>query len=136
MKDASSIKGEFLPNDEIPETLLPILTHLFTNQWPVLEDTANRLSKWYEEQSKSELPIEIPRRLGMHTFSFKGIAEERMLLPYSQWMMQRPLYFYQSLSSQEKNNLEPFLNKIKGLSVLSFPIKTKVTRINNKFMIN
>jgi hypothetical protein len=79
MKDASSIKGEFLPNDEIPETLLPILTHLFTNQWPVLEDTANRLSKWYEEQSKSELPIEIPRRLGMHTFSFKGIAEERML---------------------------------------------------------
>jgi glutathione S-transferase len=136
MKDASSIKGEFLPDDEIPETLLPILTHLFTNQWPVLEDTANRLSKWYEEQGKSELPIEIPRRLGMHTFSFKGIAEERMVLPYSQWMMQRPLYFYQSLSSQEKNNLEPFLNQIKGLSALSFPIKTKVTRINNKFMIN
>jgi hypothetical protein len=51
-------------------------------------------------------------------------------------MMQRPLYFYQSLSSQEKNNLEPFLNQIKGLSALSFPIKTKVTRINNKFMIN
>jgi hypothetical protein len=112
-----------------------MLSHLFSNQWPVLEDTANRLSKWSEEQSTSEVPIEIPRRLGMHTFSFNDIKEERMVLPYSQWMMQRPLGFYQSLSRQEKNNLEPFLNKINGLSALNFPIKAKVTRINNKFMI-
>lgn len=135
LKDASSIEGDFLPDDEIPETLLPMLSHLFSNQWPVLEDTAGKLSQWYEQQGQSEQPIEIPRQLGMHTFSFQGIEEQRIVLPYAQWMMQRPLDYYQSLSNQDKNNIEPFLNKIKGLSALNFTIKTKVSRVNNKFMV-
>ena len=135
MNNASTIEGDFLANDEIPETLLPILNNLFATQWPVLENTAKKLSQWYENQAKNNQPIEIPRRLGMHDFTLQGITEQRMILPYSQWMMQRPIEFYQSLSTEDKNNMEPFLKQINGLPAMNFTIKTKVSRVNNKFVI-
>ncbi|MBL4910566.1 MAG: hypothetical protein JKX78_11210 [Alteromonadaceae bacterium] len=91
--------------------------------------------QWYEKQEKNNEPLEIPRRLGMHEFTLQGIAEQRMVLPYSQWMMQRPLDFYQSLSTEDKKKIESFLNEINGSQAMNFIIKTKVSRINNKFMM-
>lgn len=135
LKDASAVEGAFLADDEIPDTLLPILSRLFESQWPVLEDTAEKLSQWYEKQDKSEQPIEIPRRLGMHDFTVQEITEQRAVLPYSQWMMQRPLDLYQSLSTENKQDMQPFLESINGSQAMNFVIKTKVSRINNKFMI-
>ena len=138
MKDASAVEGEFLADDEIPETLFPILTNLFDLQWPVLEDMANKLAEWYSRETNDihlEQPREIPRRLGTHEFNIGGVKEQRLVLPYSQWMMQRPLNLYHSLSSKEKKEMEPLLKQINGLYAMRFNLETQVTRINNKFVI-
>jgi len=138
MKDASSVQGEFLENDEIPETLLPILTNLFDVQWPILEETANKLSEWYSRETNDihlEQPTAIPRRLGMHSFTIDGVEEQRLILPYSQWMMQRPLNLYHSFSSKEKREVEPLLKQINGLYAMRFDLETQITRVDNKFVI-
>lgn len=138
MQDASKVEGEFLGDDEIPETLTPILSHLFDVLWPILEDTANRLSEWYSRETNDihlDQPTIIPRRLGEHTFVIDGVEAKRLVLPYSQWMMQRPLNFYHSLSSDEKKQMEPFLKNINGLYAMRFNLKNQVTRINNRFVI-
>lgn len=138
MKDASKVEGDFLENDEIPETLFPILSNLFELQWPVLEDTANHLAEWYSRETNNihlDQPIEIPRKLGFHHFTFDGVEEQRALLPYSQWMMQRPLNLYHSLSSKEKKEMEPLLKQINGLYAMRFNLEAQVTRINNRFVI-
>ncbi len=137
MLDSSAISGEFLADDEIPETLLPILQNLFAEQWPVLEDTANKLAAWYKntDHSSAERPIEIPRRLGMHTAIIAGTEEQRMVLPYSQWMMQRPLHYYQNLSDSDRAAIVPLLKQVNGLPALEFKIDAEVTRVNNKFVI-
>jgi len=138
MKDASSVQGEFLENDKIPETLIPILTNLFDVQWPVLEDTANELSTWYAKETQhyhQQQPTEIPRKLGTHQFTIGDVKEQRSRLPYAQWMMQRPLNLYHSFSAKEQQEIEPLLKKINGLSAMSFDIENQVTRLNNKFVI-
>ncbi|MFT5452389.1 MAG: glutathione S-transferase [Enterobacterales bacterium] len=135
LKDASLVEGEFLKNDEIPETLLPLLNNLFDLQWPVLADTADKLHDWTTKQSGVE-PLACPRRLGMHEFNFLGIQEQRMVLPHSQWMMQRPLDYYQSLSSQNRSGMEAFLLSVNGLDALQSVLKTEVNRNNNKFVVN
>jgi len=138
MKDASAVEGDFLADDEIPETLFPILTNLFDVQWPVLEDMANKLSEWYSRETNDihlAQPREIPRRLGTHEFEIGGVKEQRLVLPYSQWMMQRPLNLYHSLSSTEKKEMEPLLKQINGLYAMRFDLETQVTRMDNKFVI-
>ena len=138
MNNASNVSGEFLPNDEIPETLLPILENLFTEQWPVLEDTANKLSAWYDEQtetSPSDEPRAIPRSLGRHRFHINGVEEQRLVLPYTQWMMQRPLEYYQSLSPEEKEYVDPWLQQVQGFDAMQFALKQQVTKVNNRFVL-
>lgn len=135
MKDASTIEGEFLADDEIPETLFPILKHCFKVQWPALEDTAERLLKWYEENGVSSETVEVPRRLGLHTFKIGKEEAQRLVLPYSLWMMQRPLNYYRSLPVNEQEMLGSLLETIGGLSCLQFESKIQVSRVENQFVI-
>jgi glutathione S-transferase len=138
MKNASSVEGDFLADDEIPETLFPILKHLFEAQWPILEDTATRLDEWYSRETNDiqlQNPVVIPRRLGEHQFIINGIEEQRLVLPYSLWMMQRPLNLYHAFSSMEKKELEPFLKEINGLYAMRFDWRSKLSRIDNQFVI-
>ena len=138
MQDASSVEGEFLPDDEIPETLYPILTHLFENQWPVLEHTANQLAEWYERETNGihlSEPIQVPRKIGTQDFTINGVEDQRAVLPHSQWMMQRPLNLYHSFTSKEKKDLEPFLKKINALYAMRFNLEVQITRIDNRFVI-
>jgi len=137
MKDGSQVEGEFLADDEIPETLLPILKHLFDFQWPILQDTSKRLTKWHQDKMNDSNPrsVEVPRRLGMHSFKIGAVEEQRLVLPYSLWMMQRPLDYYQSLSVAEKETLESLLQSVNGLSGMQFQHKTSIYRKNNQFVI-
>jgi glutathione S-transferase len=135
MKDASEVKGDFLENDEIPETLFPILKHLFKCQWPVLKDTSERLTKWFKENGDSAVMTDVPRRLGMHLFKVGNVEEERLVLPYSLWMMQRPLNYYQSLSTEEQKTLEPLLQQVDGVCEMQFSHETNISRVNNQFVI-
>ena len=138
MENPSDIYGDFLPDDEIPETLLPILVDLFDNQWPVLEDTSNRLSQWYSRETNGihlSEPIKVPRVLGKHKFTFGEVEESRSVMPFSQWMMQKPLEYYQSLKVEDQQLIDPLLKKINGLYAMRFQIKTPVLRINNRFVI-
>ena len=68
MQNPSGEHGEFLPNDEIPETLYPILQRMFTEQFPPLIDTPHKVADWvHQHPDKSTLPRYVGRdefRLG------------------------------------------------------------------------
>jgi len=138
MENPSDIYGDFLSNDEVPETLFPILKDLFDTQWPILEDTANQLAKWYARETNNihlGKPMSVPRSLGEHKFVVGDVEDSRAVMPFSQWMMQKPLDFYHSLTSDEQQSIEPFLKKINGLYAMRFHINTPVSRVNNRFVI-
>ncbi|MGB0495487.1 MAG: glutathione S-transferase [Kangiellaceae bacterium] len=138
MKDASMIEGELLKNDQIPETIYPILKSIFEIQWPILEDTSNRLTDWYAKETNGIAmghSVEIPRTLGQHNFKIGDCEEKRSVLPYSQWRMQRPLNYYLSLTSEEKQQVDPLLKEVNGLYAMRFKVEHQVMRENNKFVI-
>lgn len=82
------LSGEFLPHDEVPETLFPILARMMDEQIPYLQNTANMMRDWAD--------TEIPRALGMTPFTIEGITASRIAIPFSLWMLQRPLDHYQA----------------------------------------
>ncbi len=91
--------GDFLANDEIPDTLLPILQRMASEQLPVLLDTDQRLSEWRKLNPERK---DVERFIGMHKFEVEGVEAERAVLPFSLWMFRRPVDFYKSIENTEE----------------------------------
>ena len=120
--------GEWLADDEVPDSLTAIFKRMFAEHWPVLTATANKLEQWARENEGTT----IPRRIGVHRFSIGDISETRAVLPGSIWKMQRPLDYYNSLSGEDRQQTDDFLRCVDGLAALQYQPPVRVTRINNK----
>ncbi len=116
MQHPEKFDGDFLQDDQVPETLFPLLKRMFTEQLPVLLDTIRRVGKWKKEHPDAK---GIPRFIGKHEFVLGGVTATRYVMPYAQWMFQRPLVFYQSLNDEEKGKIDPLLEQLGGLEGLN-----------------
>ncbi|MEM9668547.1 MAG: glutathione S-transferase [Pseudomonadota bacterium] len=131
MRDAEASPGDFLPNDEVPETLKPMLRNQLRDFVPVLISTAEALTGWAADQTSG---TEVPRALGPHDFQLRGINSNRMIFPFSLWMLQRPLDHYRSLEGEAKTRANVFLEDLGAASLvdLDFP---RLTRVNYKLTL-
>ncbi len=124
--------GDWLADDEIPETLTPIFKRMFAEHWPVLTSTATQLGIWAQGNEGPK----VPRRIGDHQFSINGSEETRSVLPGSIWKMQRPLDYYNSLSDDARQQVDTFLQNVGGLQALQYQLPVRVTRVNNKLCLD
>lgn len=122
--------GGFLPNDEVPETLNPILNMMFTEMFPPMLDTVERLGEWLD-QHPGEV---IPEVIGEHEFTIRGVSEKRRIRSYCQWMFQRPVDYYRSLSGVDKERADAFLKRLGGYEGMQVNIRRRVKRSNFKLV--
>jgi glutathione S-transferase len=122
----------FLPNDEVPATLFPLLRHAVEEYFPVALDTIRKLSTWIEGNPGAP----IPRFLGTQNFSIGGVSETRTVWTCMQYMMQRPLGLYQSATGSRRSDMEAMADEIGGdcRRYLSFEIARPVKRENYKYL--
>ncbi len=126
-------EGSFLDDDAIPESLLPVLNHMAAEQLPVLQDTAERLSAWRNDDTSRQQPDStVPRQIGRHQFSMEGVIGERMVLPYGLWMWQRSLDYYQSLTGEDRQAANHILSKTGFDASLEHPLPFRLERHNNR----
>ncbi|WP_310567280.1 glutathione S-transferase C-terminal domain-containing protein [Hydrogenophaga sp.] len=97
----SGLHGELLPDDAIPETLKPVLRRMAREQLPVLVDSAHLVRQWMTDHPGQPLP----RTLGQHRFTLEGCTGERIVRPYSLWMLQRVRDHLASLSKADHHRL-------------------------------
>ncbi|GMR17095.1 MAG: hypothetical protein BMS9Abin32_151 [Gammaproteobacteria bacterium] len=119
MQQPTHFDGDFLAGDQVPETLYPLLRRMFDEQLPVLVDTLRRVGQWSAEHADAS---GIPRFIGKHEFSIGGKTAQRYVMPFAQWMLQRPLRHYQSLATAEKARIDPLLEDLGGLEGLNEPL--------------
>lgn len=106
------LSGEFLANDEVPQTLMPVLERMMDEQMPFLQTTADMLVSW----SGSNPDTDLPRAVGMAAFVIEGVEGQRIAAPFSLWMLQRAFAYYESLNDAEKTVADDFLATVKGAS--------------------
>jgi hypothetical protein len=124
MNNPEPLSGEFLPGDTIPDTLLPILQTLCTDQLPDVLDVIEKNSAWLKENPGGS----IPRHLGMHSFTSGAATGERVISSYSQWMFQRPWLHYQTLSDVDRIAADALLELIGGRAALNVKIRHWLVR--------
>ena len=123
--------GSFLADDEIPQTLLPMLEVMFAESMPALLATLDANANWIEANPDAE---ELPRAVGEHEFTIGGKRGKRMLRSFSQWMLQRPLNYYQSLEGDDRERADRLLDAVGGYECMQKEIRKPVTRRNNKLV--
>jgi glutathione S-transferase len=129
MQNPSEEAGEFLPNDEVPETLYPILQRMFTEQLPTLITTMHKTAEWVAQHPDKQ---NLPRYIGRHEFQLGDAVGKRCVIPFQQWMFQRPLRYYQSLSEDEKQRVDPLLQQLGGFDGLQEPLKVALDYVNHQ----
>ncbi|MGV6801750.1 MAG: glutathione S-transferase N-terminal domain-containing protein [bacterium] len=118
--------GNYLDNDEIPETLLPILRRMMHEQMPCLKEMIDALSLWKDHNPD----INIPRIIGSHDFTLQGRSATRAIPAYNAFLYQRPRHIYDQATQHEKASLNSLLEQIDGQLFIDTPIKTPV-KIDN-----
>ena len=104
----SNQSDQWLANDEIPATLLPILKWQLKDQLPVLEEISRSVAQWSKQNTAQD---KLPRFLGRQEFILNGIPGKRMRVAYSQWMLERALQHYQDSNQEQQQNLEQWLQQ-------------------------
>lgn len=122
--------GDYLPGDEVPETLMPLLRHAFAEYLPVAIDTVQRVANWIEENPGAP----IPRFLGTQNFTIGGVTETRTVWTCIQYMIQRPLGCYQGSSGATRLAMDDLLAAIGPEAELSFRIERPVKRQDYKLV--
>jgi glutathione S-transferase len=123
--------GELLPDDQIPETLLPLLQLMFKEHWPVLVNTVKAIERWAEANSDES---EVPRTIGDHSFTIADVSEERAILTFNQWKMQRVLDCYQGFDASDKQGCDVWLQQVGGVAPMQQVINKRLSRVNNKLL--
>jgi glutathione S-transferase len=124
MNNPNPLSGEFLADDEVPETLLPILKTQMKDQLPDVLDAVAKNAAWLEANPGGN----IPRFLGMHSFTTGDASGERVISSFAQWMYQRAYIHYQSLQGQDREAADQFLKAVGGYESLSTPMPKRLER--------
>ncbi|WP_379548400.1 glutathione S-transferase family protein [Qipengyuania sp. DSG2-2] len=115
--------GDFLSDDTVPETLLPVLSRMMSEQLPYLQRTSAMLGEWMEQTGGDEPP----RAVGMAPFTIEGVTGERIATPFSLWMLQRALDYLASLDGADRSACEDLLASVGGEALLSFTLPARLT---------
>lgn len=126
------LSGEFLEDDQIPETLIPVLRRMMAEQVPHLALIAQLLGTWAEA---NDLEAELPRALGMAGFTIEGASGERIATPFSLWMLQRALDCLASFEGDDRAACEAMLRGCGGEALLDFPKPVRLTFENHRLRV-
>lgn len=120
--------GDFVADDQIPETLLPILSHMLNTQYPVLRESVKRVAKKAKENPEQRLP----RFLGKMTYQLSDIEEQRYVNSYAQWMLQRPIHHYQNLDGVSRQQVDDWLAANSMQALVDIDISQWIEKRENK----
>lgn len=118
------LRAPLAAGDDIPATLLPVLRRMAREQLPVLVDTAWRVRDWMAAQPGQPLP----RAIGSHAFTLEGRQGERIVRPYSLWMLQRVRDHLCALQGEDRRRADALLRDVGADALLDFPDPPRLAR--------
>lgn len=124
--------GPLLSDDQIPETLLPILARQMSEQLPVLLATNDMLATW----AKDAEPLEdLPRGFDMTPFTTGGHSGLCMARSFALLRLQTALDARDALASDERTRAENILENVGGDALKSMTLAARLTRRNYRLAL-
>lgn len=114
-----SAAGEWLPGDQLPESLTPVFRAIAAEFLPMIGGILAETKQYLSARPASG---RIPRGLGMIEFPMGAGRFRRAALPYTLWMTQRMLDVYRAMPAGEQAAVRGWLNENGGGGLLRLDI--------------
>ena len=129
------LSGNFLPDDTVPETLLPILRMFAEQHLPVLMDTIAAIKVWAAENPETR---ELPRLIGFNKAMIghgdTRVETDRGILPYPVWMLQRITDHLASLTGEDRARAAALLRAAGADALIDLDMPIRLRRQNFKLV--
>ena len=123
--------GEYLPNDEIPETLVSLLKQVAIDFVPETIAAANCINEWLDQQDDLPCGTEAVRGVGLGTFELRGATINAFAQPYRFYLLQRVQDIFESLNSADQTDILSLLKTCNMEKVLTTKLSRRIGRENN-----
>jgi hypothetical protein len=127
LREEPSPEHIILADDEIPESLLPVLNHMSESHMPLIKQSVEAVRLWSHDKTIGDI---IPQRIGDATLTIGKNQQTRYNLSVPYWLFQRLCETYQILENQDKHGVDEFISSVAGLSLIkeTLPIKTEIKK--------
>ncbi len=130
MNEKPATVGRFLDDDEIPETLMPVLRRMFLEHWPFVKKTIDTIQSWAEEHPNEE----VPRMIGDQPFKIGNAEGNKAVATFTQWKAQRILDTYNGFGGEDKAGVDELLKSVGGYDSMQLTMDKRMTRVDNKLV--
>lgn len=119
--------GDLLGADEVPDTLLPIMTRHMSEHLPVLSTSLEQFTTWLET---TEPGAELPRAFGLAPFAQGGHSGQIITASFSLFRLQAALDEYAAMDTAARGRADALLNQIGGETLKTFTLPARLERRN------
>ena len=130
-RPANGDGAAWLPDDEIPPTLGPVLGVFFDEMWPTLKSAMETLTAFIESDAHTAgdalpgktftadppfLKLQTGDGALTHDFSIGGVHGRRMVIPYQMWMLGRLLEVLEAATAESgaRTRVQDWLGQFEG----------------------
>lgn len=130
---------EYLPDDEVPETAMRVLTYIAQNfgEKFVLGALAFNITveqeaptKGFMFNAKQDQPT-----LPAQTVVYRGKEQQVQTNLHAIWLSQRSQYYYQSLDAASQADVNELLGEGIALDLVSVHVSARIERLNNRLVV-
>lgn len=132
------VDASFLPEDQIPETLLPILSLMAEDYMPELLSILRSVDDWLEAQPEVPAGAPFPAStqgmgtmapIGHHQVSLRGVEIELAIQYYSLWMLGRVHAEYDALDAEARGQVDEILATTGLAPLIATRPKRRIERV-------
>jgi len=126
--------NDFLANDEVPETLIPVLKILAEDFVPETLAVADLINNWLAEHQPEAGAIAVGRlaeALGMADFSVRGETITALAQPHRFYLLQRVQDTFRALPQEDQKSVAAIMRDAGMSAVLSTALTRNIVRSDN-----
>ena len=125
-------RGDLLPLDDVPATLLPMMKTALSEHLPVLIATNERFAEWAET---AERRSDVPRGVGMVPFKTGGAEGMISARTFSLLRLQDALDTYAMMLPSDRKRADKFLDAVGADALKTMRISPRLTRRNYRLAL-
>ncbi len=132
VEDGEEIFGDsFLPDDQVPQTLIAVLRHLAIDFVPETVASAETINGWLARKTQLEGGTPVKRYVGSAEFEVEGETLHAVAQPYRHFLLNRVQSTFDALAPEDRRNVEAMLDDCHMTPVLDARLTRGIGRANN-----
>jgi glutathione S-transferase len=122
---------DYLPNDEVPQTLIDALKHFAIDFVPESGAACDTINEWLGQNKAMPAGTEAERTVGSCHFEVEGVSFNTWAQPFRFYVLKRMQDVYDGLSATDQSNVRDMLDACDMTALLDMRLTREMGRANN-----